>query len=523
MTLTVKSLLGGVPMAADLYDAVHHGRPKTRYNLEKLAAHLPAAVDQTRPFAAKALAGKKILLFATLHFWIEQAAMVGLALRGMGHDVTIGYLPYGNFDKPINAFDLRRQELYTRRVLKPLSGLVKCVSLLDVSAAGQLPDSLTKAVERAAAFDAMYTLQVEDFDPDAELYRLRLDRNRAAALMAMNLLQSEIPDTVVIPNGLVTELGVFFQVARHRGIMTVTYEFNDQREQIWLSQNEIVMRQNMGELWQARCQRPLSETEREKIAALEEARSTARKYGKGTRFWQDAPAVGSEQLRATLGLDDRPVVLLAANVLGDSLTLGRNIFTTSMAEWIEKTLRYFAQRRDIQLIVRLHPGERLMKGPSMMVLIERALPIRPDHIHVIGPMEQTNTYDIMEIARLGLAYTTTVGMELAMRGTPVIVAGNTPYRGRGFTFDPSSWEEYFTLLREVLADPDGYRLSEPQVEAAWNFAYCFFFEFPRDFPWRLMHFWQDVEVWPLNRVLSPEGRKAFGKTFDYLAGEKIRW
>jgi capsule polysaccharide export protein KpsC/LpsZ len=58
-------------------------------------------------------------------------------------------------------------------------------------------------------------------------------------------------------------------------------------------------------------------------------------------------------------------------------------------------------------------------------------------LHVIRPTEKINTYDLMEIAGLGLAYTTTVGMEMAMRGVPVILAGQTHYRGRGFTHDPA--------------------------------------------------------------------------------------
>ncbi|MBI3737893.1 MAG: hypothetical protein HY258_02480, partial [Chloroflexi bacterium] len=364
---------------------------------------------------------------------------------------------------------------------------------------------------------------VEGFDRDSQLYRLRVERNRTAALTALSLLQSESPETVLIPNGLVTELGIFYQAARHLDFKTVTYEFNDQREQIWLSQNEIVMRQSTDALWAARGNVPLTDAEREKIAALEDARTSAKKYGKGTRFWQDVAAMGGEQLRATLGLDQRPIVLLATNVLGDSLTLGRNIFTTSMAEWIEKTVMYFAKREDVQLVVRIHPGERLMKGPSMLGVIERALPQRPTHIRVIAPDEKINTYDVMEIASLGLAYTTTVGMEMAMRGLPVVVAGKTHYRGRGFTYDPSTWDEYFVLLEKIFADLAAHRLSREQVETAWNYAYRFFFDFPRDFPWRLMHFWKDMEVWPMRRVLSDEGRKEFGKTFDYLAGEKIEW
>src|SRR5512135_3162933 len=106
MTTGLKDVLGRVPMAAELYDAMRGGRPRTRYNLEQLAAHLPAAVRQTQPFAAQVRPGKKLLLFATLHYWIEQAVLVGLALRGQGHDVTIAYLPYSSLDKEINSFDL---------------------------------------------------------------------------------------------------------------------------------------------------------------------------------------------------------------------------------------------------------------------------------------------------------------------------------------------------------------------------------------------------------------------------------
>jgi hypothetical protein len=523
MALAFKDILGNVPMAADLYDAVRRGRPQTRYNLEQLRAHLSAAVEQARPFAEKAKTGKKLLLFGTLHYWIEQAAILGLVLRGQGHEVTIAYLPYGNYDKEINAFDLRRQDLYTRRVLSPLNGLIHYVSLFDVDPVERLPEELEKTIETASAFDTMYTQQVEDFDRESDLYKLRLERNRAAALRALSLLQSTNPEAVLIPNGLVTELGVFYQMARHMNLMTVTYEFNDQREQIWLSQNEIVMRQHIDELWQARGKQPLTDAEREKIAGLEDARTSARKYGKGTRFWQDVGSVGGEELRRTLKLDERPIVLLPTNVLGDTLTLGRNIFTASMAEWIEKTVRYFAGRKDLQLVVRIHPGERLMKGPSMQGVIERAVPERPEQLHVIGPMEKINTYDIMEISSLGLAYTTTVGLEMAMRGAPVIVAGNTHYRGRGFTNEPSSWEEYFSMLDKILSDLPKYRLSPQQVETAWNYAYRFFFDFPLNFPWRLMHFWEDVDAWPVKRVLSEDGQKEFGQTFRYLAGEKINW
>ncbi len=535
--MTLKSLLGQLPYTAELYDAILQRRPRTRYNLEQLAAHIPAAVEQVRPFAAKARPGKRILLFATLHYWVEQAAMIGLTLRGLGHEVTMAYLPYFDWRKEINPFDLRRQDAYTRRVLAPAKDLLAAVSLLEVKPAASLPAELDEAVRQVSVYDAQYTLQIEDVDTDSALYRLRLERNRQAARAALSLLQAEKPDVVLVPNGTVTELGVVYRVARYLGLHTTTYEFNDQREQIWLAHNDEVMHQNTDLLWQAKGGHPLTDDERKQIEDLESARMGAKAFGKSVRKWQDVAAVGGEKLRADLGLDERPVVLLATNVLGDSLTLGRNLFAASMAEWLTQTVRFFADRpgsrtersrsvstersRSVQLVIRVHPGERLAHGPSMAQVVRAALPSIPEHIHVIGPLEKVNTYDLMDIASLGLVYTTTTGMEMAMNGIPVVVGGQTHYRGRGFTFDPSSWDEYFAMLEQSLAEPQ--RLTPAQIETAWEYAYRFFYEYPQPFPWRLMHFWKDVDIWPMERVLSKEGRKEFGKTFEYLAGETIIW
>ncbi|MDX1377721.1 MAG: hypothetical protein R3307_02640, partial [Anaerolineales bacterium] len=273
-----------------------------------------------------------------------------------------------------------------------------------------------------------------------------------------------------------------------------------------------------------RCSLPMTDEMYKRLADLENARRGARVWGKSNRLWQYVSSHGAEATRRMLNLDNRPVVLLAANVLGDSLTLGRNIFAESMSEWITKTVKYFAKRTDAQLVVRIHPGEKIVpQVKSMATVVSEALPEIPDHIHVIGAMDKVNTYDLIEIADLGLAYTTTVGVETAMNGIPVITCGRTHYRDRGFTLDPNTWDEYFSMLEDILSDPSALRLSEEQTAQAWNYAYRFFFEYPRPFPWRLMNFWDDLKVWPVERVLSEEGMSRFGDTFKFLVGEPFTW
>ena len=541
---SLRNFIGELPLAAELDYALRQKNRdrKDHYNLSRLEKSLPPAIAQVKPFIEKAPAGKNILFFATLHYWIEQAAYISLTLAGLGHKVTLLTLPYSEWHKEMDKLTQRQRTLHTRDALSALTPFVQHTSFLDPPTRGAkqpqsgqrlrpapvLPASLKADVEEISLWDAQYTLMREEVDmnsaKDRALYDLRVKRNTFAALAALEWMQTHKPDVVLIPNGLILEMGIVFRVARYLNIPAITFEFNDQREQIWLAQNTSIMRQDTDYIVRERCSLPMTDEMYERLADLENARRGARVWGKSKRLWQYVSAQGAEQTRKELGLDDRPVVLLAANVLGDSLTLGRNVFAESMSEWITKTVQYFAKRTDMQLVVRIHPGEKIVpQAKSMGMVVREALPELPDYIHVIGALDNVNTYDLIEIADLGLAYTTTVGVETAMNGIPVISCGDTHYRDRGFTIDPNSWDEYFSTLENVLSDLPAHRLKEEQIAKAWNYAYRFFFEYPHPFPWRLMNFWDDLEVWPVEKVLSAEGLAQFGETFKFLVGEPFTW
>jgi hypothetical protein len=526
----LRNLLGDLPFTAEL-DWMLRSRHRARndhFNLDRLQKSLPAARATVEAFARNAKPGRNVLFFATLHYWVEQSAFLGLALAGLGHKVTLLTLPYSEWHKQMDKFTQRQRVLHTRDALAVLSPLVEHASLLDLKPASVLPERIQADVQEISLWDVQYTLMREEVDMDnpeeRALHDLRVQRNTFAAAAALEWMQSHKPDVVLIPNGLILEMGILFRVARHLNIDAVTYEFNDQREQIWLAQNSSIMQQDTNYLVDARCHLPVTDEMFERVADLENARRGARVWGKSKRLWQYISSQGADETHKMLGLDHRPVVMLAANVLGDSLTLGRDIFADSMTEWITKTVQYFEKRTDLQLVIRVHPGEKLVpQATSMATVVRDALPELPGHIHVIGALDKINTYDLIEIADVGLAYTTTVGLETAMNGCPVISCGQTHYRGRGFTFDPNSWEEYYAILEKVLADIPAHRLNERQTAYAWNYAYRFFFEYPRPFPWRLMNFWDDLETWPLDSVLNEDGQKLFGDTFRFLVGEPFSW
>ncbi|MFN8404890.1 MAG: hypothetical protein U0V48_15245 [Anaerolineales bacterium] len=214
---TLRNFLGELPLAAELDYALRQKdrARKDHFNLSRLKKSLPQAVETIKPILQNPIrnpqyAVKNILLFATLHYWIEQAAYISLALAGLGHKVTLLTLPYSEWHKEMDKLTQKQRGLHTRDALFPLSSFIPHVSLLDLKPASALPASLKSDIEETSLWDAQYTLMREEVDmanaKDKALYDLRIKRNTFAALAALEWMQVNKPDVALIPNGLILEM-----------------------------------------------------------------------------------------------------------------------------------------------------------------------------------------------------------------------------------------------------------------------------------------------------------------------------
>ena len=125
-TNSLRELMGDLPFTAEIdWMLRSRNRPrKDHFNLDRLQKSLPAARAVVEPFAKNAKRGKKVLFFATLHYWIEQSAYLGLTLAGLGHKVTLLTLPYSEWHKQKDSFTQRQRILHTRDALSALSPLI---------------------------------------------------------------------------------------------------------------------------------------------------------------------------------------------------------------------------------------------------------------------------------------------------------------------------------------------------------------------------------------------------------------
>jgi hypothetical protein len=532
MRTAAKQLLGEIPFAVEALSILLGGAapPASGFRLEKIEEHLDSWCAATLTARATAAEGqvKSALIVSALPWWLEYTLAAGLLLAACGHRVRLAYLPYRNWRDRLNAFDLRRQRQYLRNLLGATHGCLECTDLSRLPV-DRIPDALDESLQALSRIDVQYTHQHEVLDMttgsrDETLYRLRLERNRRAAGAIAGILRQNKPDVVVVPNGSILELGAAYRTARHMDWPTVTFEFGEQRERMWIAQNGEAMRLITADLWAARGEVPLVEAEIDALGEVYRARRGARLWENFGRKWQAAAGQGAQAARGRLGLDpEKPVALLCTNVVGDSLALDRQVFSKGMADWLTRTVQYFESQGAAQLVVRVHPGELLGAGHPSTEIVRQATLDLPASVRVVPPDSDINTYDLIELAHVGLVYTTTVGMEMVMQGVPVIVSGATHYRGKGFTYDPVSWDEYFTVLTRLLTDPPGRRVDDGQIELAMRYAYRFFFEYPFPFPWHLIGFWKDMQARPLERVVSELGGSPYEETFDALLGQPIMW
>lgn len=199
----------------------------------------------------------------------------------------------------------------------------------------------------------------------------------------------------------------------------------------------------------------------------------------GTRDWiyfHEQPKEDLEHITRELGIRfEKPTIGMLTNVMWDAqLHYPTNAFP-NMLDWVLRTIAYFAERPDLQLLIRVHPAELRGSVPSrqpIMAEIQKAYPRLPANVFIVPPQSQISTYVAMLQCDSVIIYGTKTGVELASLGIPIIVAGEAWIRGKGITIDVRSVKEYLEILDQL---PLGQRLDEVTIRRARIYAYHFFF------------------------------------------------
>jgi capsular polysaccharide biosynthesis protein len=319
---------------------------------------------------------------------------------------------------------------------------------------------------------------------DTPIDRAVAERFMVSALVVMESARRLIgefePDVVVANHGIYNQAGVFADVAASFGARTVAWCRAYRKNTVIFSQGKSYHYEMIDE--------PISEWEHRKLTTDESDRldEYLASRNRGSMDWltyHPHPIEDRDVLIQTLGLDpERPTVGLFTNVNWDGqIAYPQNAFRDQLS-WVIQTIEHFRIRPDLQLVIRVHPAETKAVNISQQRMadeIRAAFPALPRNVYIIPPESDLSSYTLADLIDAGIVFATKLGLEMAVRGVPVVVAGDAWVRGKGLTYDASSPEEYAHILQRIERLP---RMSPRLVERARLYAHHFFFRRLIPFP-----------------------------------------
>jgi hypothetical protein len=313
-----------------------------------------------------------------------------------------------------------------------------------------------------------------DDQPYAEtILRRYFQASLLTAYAARRLLNTQGFTAACFHHGIYVPQGIIGEVARQHGVRVVNWNPAYRKQCFIFSHGDTYHHTLLAE--------PTSNWEN--LVWTPEIESDTLEYLKsrwqGTQDWiwfHENPREEISAIAAELGIDfSRPCIGMLTNVMWDAQLHYRANAFSNMLDWTLRTIRYFSERLDMQLIIRVHPAEIRGNIPSRQPLlaeIQKVFPKLPANVFVIPPESNISTYAVMLQCNTVIIYGTKTGVELTSLGIPVIVAGEAWIRGKGLTMDASSPEEYFRLLDRL---PLSQRLNAQVTQRARKYAYHFFF------------------------------------------------
>jgi hypothetical protein len=262
------------------------------------------------------------------------------------------------------------------------------------------------------------------------------------------LLDRVKPSVAVLFNGVIFPEATAREVARRRGLRTVTYEVGFREQSAFFSHGLAP-------------EFPLDVPGDFRLTDAEERRFDAhlrRRFGGdfamgGIRFWPEMKPLGEPfESRAAR---HRQVVPIFTNTVFDTSQVSANTVFGSMFEWLGGTLEAARSYPDTLFVVRAHPDE-FRRGVARSAervgdwLRERGYS-GMENLLFIPPTEHVSSYELVGRAKFCVVYNSTIGLEAAVLGVPVLCGGRGKYSGASFVQEFSRPDDYVRRLEEMLA------------------------------------------------------------------------
>ena len=310
----------------------------------------------------------------------------------------------------------------------------------------------------------------------AEYYR-RAVKGVAMFTVAANAYLDKVqPDRAVVTSGRTVAFTGFYQLCLKKGIPVVTWDESiGGLGSFIMMRNGIAVNYEKPEAWAKCASEPLEKFEEDFVDEF--FGRTAKGDFVRHQYYHQLVS-DPDEIKTKLGLDpEKSLTVLLTNLTWDTSALNKDVAFASMIDWLKESIEFYATQPQHQLVIRTHPAEghaaTYARGcESVSEILFETYPQLPSNIKIISGKEELSSHALADMATAIGVYTTTVGLEMAMRGRKVLVMGQCHYGKKGFTVDVETKDEYFRMLMSE-EHHQNRTISESQSRLAKKYGYYF--------------------------------------------------
>lgn len=195
----------------------------------------------------------------------------------------------------------------------------------------------------------------------------------------------------------------------------------------------------------------------------------------GIKFWPEIKELGPEFWDKASRF--KHFVPIFTNVIFDTSQSHANVIFPDMFAWLDEILEQISKHPDTLFVIRAHPDE-LRPGKesreSVSDWVNQKKVTNLPNITFIDADEMISSYELIEHAKFVMVYNSTVGLEAAIKGKPVLCGGKARYTQMETVYLPKSRDEFHTMFSRFLVDGE-IHVPRHFIENARKMLYAQFF------------------------------------------------
>lgn len=327
------------------------------------------------------------------------------------------------------------------------------------------------------------------------------------------MLQEHTFQNFLIFNGRYSTYRIPLEIIKRRKIKYSTYEMGEQEKFMFSSGNIAVMWDDVKirfDHWLARQRLTNNSIEKDVHNYMKE-----REIKISSRYMDIND-------KAPLKCD----IAVFTNLIWDSAAFERETVFSGQFDWISQIIQWAQKHSEFQLAIRIHPAETVdlynKTEEKMSIFIKKRFPTLPKNTAVIEPDNALNSYQLVREAKVVTVYSSSIGLESALKGKTVLMAGWSHYAMDGIAIVPKDAMDYFQKLERALKDADG----GPDMKKTLLYTYWYYKVYHRlnntDLYRKPLVSWEDSRFFRVPNIENPSQSAEFLElTDEFIRGSNI--